>query len=153
MDFEAIRGGLERAVPFSAHLGLRIAEVGPGHGVVVLPDDGRLRNYTRTQHAAALFAAGQVAAGAACVGAFAETIADIQPLATRASIEYHHVARGEIVATASVTENAEGLVARLRDEGAVGFPAHVELRDRADRLVAQLAVDWRVTPRGAAGSS
>lgn len=148
VDFETIRGGLEQAVPFSAHLGLRIVEVGPGHGVVVLPDDRRLRNHTGTQHAGALFVAGEVASGVACVGTFADVIADVTPLASRATTDYHRVARGEIVAAARIEESADGLLARLRDEGEVRFPVRVELHDGARQLVAELTVDWNVKQRG-----
>ena len=147
-DFEAIRGGLEQAVPFSAHLGLRIAEVGPGRGVVVLPDDRSLRNHTGTQHAGALFVAGEVASGVACVGTFADVIADVTPLATRATTDYHRIARGEIVATAWIEQSADGLLGRLRDEGVVRFPVRVELHDGAQQLVAELTVDWDVKRRG-----
>ena len=81
MDYDAIRGGLQQAVPFNPHLGLEIAEVGQGVGVVKLPDRSELRNHVGSQHAGALFAAGEAASGAAFVGTFAERL------------ERHHAAR------------------------------------------------------------
>jgi uncharacterized protein DUF4442 len=42
MDFELMRAGLEQAVPLNQHLGLQVAELSIGRGVVVLPDDGPL---------------------------------------------------------------------------------------------------------------
>jgi acyl-coenzyme A thioesterase PaaI-like protein len=56
MDYEPIRAGLAQAIPFNSHLGLEVVEVGPGTGVVRLPDDDRLRNHVGTQHAGGVFA-------------------------------------------------------------------------------------------------
>jgi acyl-coenzyme A thioesterase PaaI-like protein len=147
VDYEAIRGGLEQAIPFNAHLGLQVAEVGPARGVVRLPDDARLRNHVGSQHAGALFAAGEAASGATFVGAFADVIGEVTPLATGARIEYRRIARGEIVATGRLEESHDGLRSRLRDEGVVHFPVHVTLVDGAEELVAEMVVDWHVKRR------
>jgi acyl-coenzyme A thioesterase PaaI-like protein len=147
MDFEAIRAGLEQAIPFNVHLGLEVAEVGAGRGVVRLHDDERLRNHVGSQHAGALFAAGEAASGAAFVGAFADVMAEVTPLASGARIEYRRIARGPIVATARLAESSEGLLARLRDEGVVRFGVHVELTDGGDDVVAEMVVDWHVKLR------
>jgi acyl-coenzyme A thioesterase PaaI-like protein len=81
MDYEAVRQGLEQAIPFNRHVGLDVAEVGEGRGVVRLPDDERLHNHVGSQHAGALFSAGEAASGAAFVGAFAERMGGITPSA------------------------------------------------------------------------
>lgn len=147
MDFEAIRGGLQQAVPFNAHLGLEVVDVAAGTGVVRLPDDERLRNHSGSQHAAALFAAGQVAAGAAFVGTFADVIGDVEALPAGARIEHRRIARGPILARATVDQSREGLHARLCDEGAVRFAVHVVLADGAGETVAEMVVDWRLEQR------
>ena len=82
MDYEAVRQGLEQAIPFNRHVGLDVAEVGDGRGVVRLPDDERLHNHVGSQHAGALFSAGEAASGAAFVGAFAERMGEITPSAS-----------------------------------------------------------------------
>src|SRR3712207_9201399 len=76
-----------------------VVEVAPGRGVVRLPDRDELRNHVGSQHAGALFSAGEAASGAAFVGAFAERLGELTPLAQSASIEYLKLAKGPITAT------------------------------------------------------
>jgi acyl-coenzyme A thioesterase PaaI-like protein len=147
MDFEAIRGGLSQAIPFNSHLGLEIVEVAAGRGVVRLPDDQRLRNHVGSQHAGALFAAGEAASGAAFAGAFVEVIADIEPRARGARIDYRQIARGPITATGHLDQSHDGLLARQRDEGSVRFTVEVDLRNGAGETVAEMSVDWHITLR------
>src|SRR3712207_7474748 len=56
-----------------------VVEVAPGRGVVRLPDRDELRNHVGSQHAGALFSAGEAASGAAFVGAFAERLGELTP--------------------------------------------------------------------------
>jgi acyl-coenzyme A thioesterase PaaI-like protein len=144
MDYEAIKGGLTTAIPYNAHLGLEVVDVGPGRGVVRLPDDERLRNHVGTQHAGGLFSAAEAASGAAFVGAFAEKLGEITPLARSASIQYVALARGPITATATLEEDATALLERLDAEGRVQFPVQVELTDEQDATVAEVTVEWHV---------
>ena len=107
MDYEAVRQGLEQAIPFNRHVGLDVAEVGDGRGVVRLPDDERLHNHVGSQHAGALFSAGEAASGAAFVGAFAERMGEITPTRPdrrdllpetrpRADHRHGHAGRGQV---------------------------------------------------------
>lgn len=143
MDYEALRAGLSQAVPFNIHLGLEVAEVGPGLGVVVLPEGEHLVNHVGSQHAGALFGAGEAASGAAFISAFAERLADVRPLAKAASISYTKIARGPITATGRLAD-AEALLATLDADGVVEFPVEVELTDGEGNVVAQMTVDWHV---------
>lgn len=144
MDYDAIRDGLTAAIPYNNHLGLEVVDVGPGRGVVRLPDDERLRNHVGTQHAGGLFSAAEAASGAAFVGAFAERLGEITPLARAASIEYVALARGPITATATLDEDPSELLARLDDAGRAQFPVRVELADDQESKVAEVTVDWHV---------
>src|SRR5688572_4047743 len=99
MDYDALRQGLQQAIPFNNHLKLEVREVSADRGVVALGDHADLRNHVGSQHAGALFSAGEAASGAAFVGTFAERLGDITPLAQSADIEYKKVAKGEILAT------------------------------------------------------
>src|SRR6476659_9251555 len=94
MDYEAVRAGYEQAIPFAVHLGLQVKEIEAGRAVVELPDDANLRNHVGSQHAGALFTAGEAASGGAFVGAFAERMGDITPLAESGNIAYKKIARG-----------------------------------------------------------
>lgn len=144
MDFDALRGGLEQAVPLNRHLGLEIKEVAPGRGVVVLPDRDELRNHVGSQHAGALFTAGEAASGAAFVGAFGERLGDLTPLAASADIAYQRVARGAITATGTLARDADDLLSEIDDKGRAEFPVEVSLTDGGGEEVATMTVHWHV---------
>jgi acyl-coenzyme A thioesterase PaaI-like protein len=148
MDYEALRAGLQQAIPYNGHLGLEVVEVGEGRGVVRLPDSEFLRNHVGSQHAGALFSAGEAASGAAFVGAFAQHMAAITPLARSAAIDYRRLARGPITANASLDEDAGSLLERLDSAGKVEFKVEVELVDAGGTGVAHMSVDWHVRRNG-----
>ena len=148
MDYEAVRAGYAQAIPFNNHVGLEIAEVAEGRGVVRLPDGPELKNHVGSQHAGALFAAGEAASGGAFVGAFAEHMGGITPLARAASISYLKLAQGPITATATLGEDRAGLIERLEADGRVEFPVSVELVDEDGQKVAEMTVDWHVRRNG-----
>jgi len=145
MDFEALRGGLEQAIPFNTHVGLEFVELASGVAVVRLPDDKRLRNHVGSQHASALFAAGEAASGGAFVSVFAERITEVTPLAERAEISYRALALGTITATGRLAEKTEVLFARLDAERRARFPIEVEFTNGKDEVVAEMVVQWYVS--------
>ena len=148
MDYDAIRGGLQQAVPFNTHLGLEIAEVGQGVGVVKLPDRSELRNHVGSQHAGALFAAGEAASGAAFVGTFAERLEAITPLVRNAEITYRQRAQGAIRAVGRLGTEPDELLADLDDTGSVDFVVDVELANAHGDTVAEMSVQWNVKKNG-----
>jgi acyl-coenzyme A thioesterase PaaI-like protein len=144
VDYDAIRAGLSQAIPYNGHVGLELVEVGDGRGVVKLPDEPQLKNHVGSQHAGALFSAGEFASGAAFVGAFVEQMGSITPLARSAEIDYRKLARGEITATGTLSESREALLGRLEADGRVEFPIEVELADADGQVVAAMTVHWHV---------
>ncbi len=144
VDYDAVAAGLSQAIPFNVHLGLATTAVSPDSGSVRLPDDGRLQNHVGSQHAGALFAAGEAASGAAFVGAFMDVMGEITPLAESASIAYRKLAKGEITATASFGEDAAALKGKLREDGRVRFAVQVAMTDGEGNLVAEMTVNWYV---------
>jgi len=144
MDFDALRAGLSQAIPLNQHLGLEIVEIADGRGVVRLPDDERLRNHVGSQHAGGLFSAGEAASGGAFVGAFAEHMGTLTPLARSAQIEYLKLAKGPITATATLAGGAVPLLEQLEADGRVQFPVQVELNDEQGEEVARMTVEWHV---------
>jgi acyl-coenzyme A thioesterase PaaI-like protein len=144
MDHEAVRQGLEQAIPYNRHLGLAVTEVADGRGVVRLPEEDNLKNHVGSQHAGALFSAGEAASGAAFVGAFAERMGDITPLARSAEISYRKLARGPITATGILGEAKAALLERLDADGKVEFPVEVDLADGEGNTVAAMTVHWHV---------
>lgn len=144
IDFDAVRAGLEQAIPFNGHLGLEVVAVSEGSGSVRLPDDPNLLNHVGSQHAGALFTAGEAASGAAFVGSFLDRMGEITPLAKSASIDYRKIAKGPIVATGTLSEDKAALLERLDADGRVEFTIDVSLRDADDLEVATMTVDWHV---------
>jgi acyl-coenzyme A thioesterase PaaI-like protein len=142
MDFELMRAGLEQAVPFNQHVGLEVAELATGRCVVRLPDDGTLRNHTGSQHASALFAAGEAASGGALITAFVEHLEEVTPMPDGADIRYLKLARGPIVATAVLGADPDDLLAELARSGDVRFGIDVSLVDSVGDLVADMTVRW-----------
>jgi len=153
IDFEVIRAGLQQAIPFNTFVGLEVAEVSEGRGVVVLPARPELTNHVGSQHAGALFSAGEAASGAAFVSAFAPRMADITPLAESATIAYRRIARGRITATALFGSDAQELFAELDREGRVRFPIEVALTDAGGDPVAEMTVAWYVRAKAAEPAS
>ena len=143
-DFEAIAQGMTQAVPFAGHLGLEISAVGEGEATVRLPDRGELANHVGSQHAGALFTAAETASGAAFVGAFAERLGEVTPLARSAEIAYERVARGPIDASARLGVPRDEALATLDSEGRVVFPCEVELTDSEGERVATATIQWHV---------
>jgi acyl-coenzyme A thioesterase PaaI-like protein len=144
VDYAAVAAGLNQAIPFNVHLGLHTVEVAADHGVVRLPDSPSLHNHVGSQHAGALFSAGEAASGAAFVGAFAEVMGDITPLAESAEIAYRKLAKGEITATGRFTEDRDALLARLNADGRIRFPVAVEMTNAEGVVVAEMTVNWYV---------
>jgi uncharacterized protein (TIGR00369 family) len=143
-DFEAIARGMAQAVPFVGHLGLEITSMAEGESVVLLPERVELTNHVGSQHAGALFTAAEAASGAAFVGAFAERMGEVTPLARSAEISYERIANGPIQATAKLGVEAAAALATLDSEGKVEFPCEVVLADRSGERVAAATIHWHV---------
>lgn len=143
-DFDLIAQGMTQAVPFAGHLGLEITRVAEGEAEVRLPERAELTNHVGSQHAGALFTAAETASGAAFVGAFAERLGDVTPLARAAEISYLKIAKGPIEASARLGVPAAEALATLDEEGKVVFPCEIELTDAAGERVAIAMVQWHV---------
>jgi acyl-coenzyme A thioesterase PaaI-like protein len=143
-DFDAIAAGMTQAVPFAGFVGIEISSIGEGESLVVLPERPELANHVGSQHAGALFTAAEAASGAAFLGAFAERLGDVTPLARSAEISYEKIARGPIEARARLGVPAAEALATLDAEGKVVFPCEVALTDSDGNQVATASVDWHV---------
>jgi uncharacterized protein (TIGR00369 family) len=150
-DFDAIAQGMTQAVPFAGYLGLEITKVEAGEAVVVLPERTELTNHVGSQHAGALFTVAETASGAAFVGAFAERMGDVTPLARSAEISYEKIAKGPIEARAKLGVPAEDALATLDADGKVVFPCEIELTDADGQRVATATVQWHVRQNKPAG--
>jgi acyl-coenzyme A thioesterase PaaI-like protein len=143
-DFDAIAAGMTQAVPFAGYLGLEITKVAEGEATVVLPERDELKNHVGSQHAGALFTVAEAASGAAFVGAFAERMGDVTPLARSAEIAYEKIAKGPITAGATLGMPKDEALATLDRDGKVEFPCEVALTDADGTQVASATVRWHV---------
>jgi len=143
-DFDAIAKGMTQAVPFAGHLGLEVTSVTEGEAVVVLPERQELTNHVGSQHAGALFTVAETASGAAFVGAFAERLGEVTPLARNAEISYERIAKGPIEASAKLGVSRADALATLDADGKVVFPCEIELTDSSGQRVATATVHWHV---------
>jgi uncharacterized protein (TIGR00369 family) len=144
MDYDAIAKGMTLAVPFIGHLGLEIISMEEGAAVVRLPERPELTNHVGSQHAGALFTVAEAASGAAFVGAFAERMGDVTPLARSAEIAYEKIAKGPIEASGRLGIGKAQALAALDADGKVEFPCEIELTDEAGVRVATATVHWHV---------
>ncbi len=143
-DFDAIAKGMAMAVPFAGHVGVEITGIAEGESTVRLPERPELTNHVGSQHAGALFTAAETASGAAFVGAFAERMGDVTPLARSAEIAYEKIANGPIQATAKLGVDPAEALATLDSDGKVEFPCEVVLSDESGTRVATATVHWHV---------
>jgi Uncharacterized protein, possibly involved in aromatic compounds catabolism len=144
VDFDAIAKGMAQAVAFAGHLNLEIESISEGEAVVLLPERPELTNHVGSQHAGALFTVAETASGAAFVGAFAERMGELTPLARNAEIAYEKIAKGPIQATAKLGIAQQEAVATLDANGKVEFPCQVELTDQSGTRVATATIHWHV---------
>ena len=144
LDEAMLRQALVSAVPFNELLGIEVLEVKPGRGVVVLPDDERLRNHVGSQHAGALFLAGEAAGGAAFVGAFAAEMGEITFLLRGATISYQRLARGEVTATCEIGDKLDHVRRELDEGGRSQVIADAELTDREGTPLCTVALEYSV---------
>ena len=83
------------------------------------------------------------------IGAFAPVATAIRPIATTANIAYLKLGRGLIKASARTDIPGADLRRQLSANGLVTFAVHVDVQDDRERVIAQLAVSWRVSmPKG-----
>lgn len=144
-DYDALRDGLQQAIPFNNHLGLEVVEITEGRGVVRLPDDEKLHNHVGSQHAGGLFAAGEAASGAAFISVFAEHMGGVVALAKSAEIDYQKLAKGTITATGTLDMDAREIIDGIDgEEGKAEFPVEVEMKDEGGKAVAAMTVHWHV---------
>ncbi|HEV7483170.1 MAG TPA: DUF4442 domain-containing protein [Solirubrobacterales bacterium] len=143
-DFDAIAKGMTMAIPFAGHLGVTVTSMVEGEAVALLPEREELKNHVGSQHAGALFTVAETASGAAFVGAFAERMGEITPLARGADINYEKIAKGPIEASATLGLPKDEALATLDREGKVEFPCEVVLSDGDGNQVASATVRWHV---------
>jgi acyl-coenzyme A thioesterase PaaI-like protein len=96
MIYEQIKTRAIDGVPFAKFTGVQIDAVSNGASTARLVERPELTNHIGTMHAAALFALGEAASGAAMAGTLGLLIMKAKPVASEASIKYLKLAKGTI---------------------------------------------------------
>jgi acyl-coenzyme A thioesterase PaaI-like protein len=141
---EDLPGRLLAALPFVRHVGIDFVEVSSGSALARLDERPQIANHIGTVHAAAIFALGEAASGAAVTGAFIDIIAAVRPVAARAEIEFLRLARAPLEAQARIGEPSEALRMRFETERRAEFVVEVDIRDSRGKSVASMNVAWHV---------
>jgi acyl-coenzyme A thioesterase PaaI-like protein len=147
MLYDMIRSQMGQNVPFARHAGVEIDSVDKGRASARLPFRPEGLNHIGTQHAAALFALGETASGAAMAGTFAPMLLEVRPVAAEASIRYFGLAKGQVTADARVEAEPDALLEAVRTEGKVRFPIVVSLKGEDGIEIGEMMVDWHVSRR------
>lgn len=148
--FDALKTQLTIGVPFAAHVGIAITDIGEGTATAALEQSPATSNHIATMHAGALFTLAEAASGAAMAGLFLERLAGVRPVAAGSRIDFLKPARGTIRAVASVEGTKPALFAALDAEGKARFPVNITIRDGRDSEVARMVVDWHLSASAAA---
>jgi acyl-coenzyme A thioesterase PaaI-like protein len=122
-----------RMAPYSGTIRARVAELEPGHAVLVLRDRRAVRNHLRSVHAIALANLGELASGLAAITALP---AGVRGIPTSITIDYLHKARGTLTAT--------GTAALPEVTDATEADVHAAIRDAGMQVVATVRVRWRL---------
>ncbi len=125
-----------RIVPYTGALGARVLEMSPGRARVALHDRRRVRNHLRSVHALALANVGEFASA---LSMMSNAPPNVRMIVTDLSIEYLKKARGDLIA-----EGHSQLPTRVEAEAK--HIARADIRDRADDVVARVAVTWLLRP-------
>ena len=133
---------MHQVVPMVATLGLEYDEVSAERTVVVLRDRPEYRNHVGGPHAAAMFAAGESATGAAAIAAFGDMMDRAVLLPVTATMDYVAIARGDITATARIDGDIEA-ARHTFDRGArPEIDISCELTDAAGTVTGRLLTRW-----------
>ncbi len=144
--YDIILNQLEKSVPFAKHTGVTLKSIADGLATAELAQRPETSNHIGTQHAGAMFTLGEAASGAAMAGALAPVILTSRPVAATAQVSYQKIAKGTLTATAKVDRAGSELMEELRSNGKVAFDVHVDITDANADTVAQMTVNWYVSP-------
>jgi acyl-coenzyme A thioesterase PaaI-like protein len=138
------------AVPFSAHLGIRITEVIDGDEIratATAPDLDQQRNHVGGPHAGVLFTLGETASGGVIMAAFRDH-PELLSLPVSSEIAFKRIARGEPHAVAHLVGGRATVERMLAEFAAVTRPeCDVEVDVATDDGVCtSMRVRWTVVP-------
>lgn len=145
-DFDAISKGLREAVPFVRTLDLEFLELDGTRALLRLPDVAAHHNHVGGPHAGAMFTLGESASGAVVLAAFSGVLDRAVPLAVRAEIDYKRIAKGPVLAEATLGAEPASVLARLDAGERPEFPIAIVLRTEDGAVTGTMTVLWTLRP-------
>jgi acyl-coenzyme A thioesterase PaaI-like protein len=139
---------LAATVPMVRTLNLEFLQTTPEKAVVALPDQSDFHNHVGGPHAGAMFTLGESASGTIVLAAFGDQLSRAVPLAVSAEIAYRKLARGPVVATATLGRPAAEVVAELDAGRRPEFPVSVSIRREDGAVTGEMTVVWTLRPNG-----
>ncbi|AYE86217.1 MAG: DUF4442 domain-containing protein [Sulfitobacter sp.] len=145
--YDMIKAHLDTAVPFAAHVGVKLLKIGDGTASAELVQRHETSNHIGTQHAGAMFTLGEAASGAAMAGAIAPVIMDMRPVAAMGQITFKKIAEGTLTAHAETSRPGAELLTALQEDGKVAFDVAVDIQNEAGETVVEMQVNWHVSAK------
>ncbi len=120
--------------PYSATIGARVEDLGPGYARVSVRDRRKLRNHLHSIHAIALLNLGELATGLAVLSTIS---ADMRGILVDIHADYLKKARGKLTATAEF-ELPEPLLDNTSCE------VEAQLKDQGGETVTRVRATWLI---------
>lgn len=145
-DYALLQRIVSGLIPFGAHAGVEVSQLGPDRAVVEIPDEPHLGNHLRTVHAGALFLAADVAGACAFVGAMATRLGAIGSFVLRDSrIAFRKPATGRIRAVGTIDRDDVETLLAAKGEQRLDVDGRALLYDEAGTLVGKVQLDYVCT--------
>lgn len=156
MDMTALARSLIEPVPAHRTAGIRVLRAAAGTATVAMDTPVELANVIASLHSSGLIALID-AAGLAAIIAGSDAPADVEgvlPLGRSAALEFRAPARGRLVATCSLNEDARASLADLfaRRADRVRFATVTDVMDASSTVVCTGEFRWTVRRTGAAAA-
>jgi len=137
---------LAATVPMVKTLKLEYLETTPERAVLRLPDQPEYQNHVGGPHAGAMFTLAESASGAIVLAAFGDQLGRAVPLPTVAEISFKKLAKGDVVATATLGRSIADVVAELDKGERPEFPVTVEITRADGAVTGVMSITWTLRP-------
>ncbi|MCP2310247.1 MULTISPECIES: DUF4442 domain-containing protein [Kitasatospora] len=137
---------LASTVPMVKTLKLEYLETTAERAVLRLPDQPEYQNHVGGPHAGAMFTLAESASGAIVLAAFGDQLGRAVPLPTNAEMAFKKIARGDVVATATLGRPIADVVAELDKGERPEFPVTVDITRADGAVTGVMTITWTLRP-------
>lgn len=153
-DTAAFTQSVLDAMPYTAHMGVEVRTVEPGHAQIALPADDRFTNHIGTVHAIAELVPAETCGGVAITSELTDLLArGYVPIAKELRVEWTAPARGQLLASARLDpDEAERMRAAAAAGERVACDLDITVEDVDATVVAQVVISYVLKQLGAGSS-